>query len=291
MAEAKDLLFELKIEPAARGVYLGDSVRVRQILYNLVSNALKFTERGGVTVTVGRRGKSLKLTVRDTGIGIPEDKLGGLFQKFEQADASTTRRYGGTGLGLAICRDLSELMGGAITAKSKPGEGATFSVTLPLPRVSDAPDVQPEPCPEAAQAAMEECPLKILAAEDNATNQLVLKTLLAQLGLEPVIVGTGRAALEAWDREAWDLILMDVQMPEMDGPTAALAIRTREALEGRPRTPIIALTANTMRHHIAEYFAVGMDDFIAKPIEAGRLIDALNRVLNAPAHEDDTQVA
>jgi PAS domain S-box-containing protein len=290
VAEAKDLLFELKIEPAARGVYVGDSVRVRQILYNLVSNALKFTERGGVTVTVSRRRDRLKLRVRDTGIGIPGDKLAHLFRKFEQADASTTRRYGGTGLGLAICRDLTELMGGTITAESRAGEGAVFTVDLPLPKVSGGDLRAAETAQAAAAAGVDDRAIRILAAEDNATNQLVLKTLLAQLGLEPVIVGNGREALDAWDRERWDLILMDVQMPVMDGPTAARAIRTREVLEGRPRTPILALTANTMNHHIDEYLAVGMDGFIPKPIEAGRLIEALNQALqaagDAPAAED-----
>ncbi|HEY8614683.1 ATP-binding protein [Phenylobacterium sp.] len=279
VAEAKDLLFELKIQPAARGAYLGDSVRVRQILYNLVSNALKFTDRGGVRVSVGRSAGMLKMTVTDTGIGIAADKLASLFNKFEQADASTTRRYGGTGLGLAICRDLTELMGGTIAVKSRPGRGTTFSVALPLPKViaSAAPARAPV---EAQPIALDDRPLRILAAEDNATNQLVLKTLLGQLGLEPVIVANGREAVEAWGREAWDLILMDVQMPEMDGPSATAVIRTQEALEGRPRTPIVALTANTMSHHVAEYLAAGMDGFIAKPIEAAKLIAALSEALN-----------
>ena len=286
VAEAKGLAFKLNIEPAARGAWLGDSVRVRQILYNLVSNALKFTDQGGVTVTVGRRNDALRLTVKDTGIGIAPDKLAHLFQKFEQADASTTRRYGGTGLGLAICRDLAELMGGKITARSTPGEGATFTVCLPLPKVAGK---APAPAPAASSAEVEMRPLRVLAAEDNATNQLVLKTLLGQVGVEPVLVRTGREAVDAWAREPWDLILMDVQMPEMDGPSATAIIRTREALEGRRRTPIVALTANTMRHHITEYAAAGMDGFIAKPISAAKLFEALEAAVESADAAGGTQ--
>jgi PAS domain S-box-containing protein len=273
-AQAKRLDFRLDVSRAARGLYVGDTVRVRQILYNLVSNALKFTDKGGVKVAVGRRRGELIITVSDSGIGIPPEKLAALFQKFEQADASTTRRYGGTGLGLAICRDLAEMMGGQIVAHSAPGEGATFTVSLPLPRAER--QARPRaPRRRAEPAAGEARPLKVLAAEDNGMNQLVLKTLLAQIGVEPVIVGDGRAAVAAWEAEPWDLILMDVQMPEMDGPTATGIIRAREVAEGRARTPIVALTANAMDHQVAEYRAAGMDDFVAKPIEAGRLYEAL----------------
>ncbi len=281
-AQAKGLAFTLKVQPAARGVYRGDSVRVRQILYNLISNALKFTERGGVEVKVSRRNGTLRLAIADTGIGVAPDKLAGLFQKFEQADASTTRRYGGTGLGLAICRDLAELMGGTICAKSALGQGAIFTVDLPLERLGDAPDRSErhtaQPTPHA-----EMCALRVLAAEDNGMNQLVLKTLLGQIGVDPVIVGNGREAVAAWAREPWDLILMDVQMPEMDGPTATGVIRARERAEGRPRTPIVALTANAMAHQVSEYMQAGMDDFVAKPIEAGRLYAVIEAALERAA--------
>ncbi|MFL5296534.1 MAG: ATP-binding protein [Phenylobacterium sp.] len=278
-AQAKGLSLSLNVQPAARGVYLGDSVRVRQILYNLISNGLKFTENGGVKVTLGRRGKALRLRVADSGIGVAAGKLAGLFQKFEQADASTTRRYGGTGLGLAICRDLTELMGGQIRAESRLGEGATFTVDLPLERVGDAPSRQPLLLAPEPSGAPHHVKLRVLAAEDNGMNQLVLRTLLAQVGVEPVIVGNGREAVEAWAREPWDLILMDVQMPEMDGPTAAGMIRARERAERRARTPIVALTANAMAHQVAEYVQAGMDDFVAKPIEAARLYAVIEAAL------------
>jgi signal transduction histidine kinase/ActR/RegA family two-component response regulator len=293
IANKKGLSFDLAVEAEARGVYVGDSTRVRQILYNLVSNALKFTESGEVRVCVARSSDGLRLTVSDTGIGIPPERLASLFQKFEQADASTTRRYGGTGLGLAICRELAQLMGGAIRAESKPGKGSTFSVTLPLAK-SAATHVLPAPDAGVVEATqMEVGALRVLAAEDNTVNQLVLKTLLHQIGVDPVIVENGKLAVEAWAREEWDVILMDVQMPEMDGPTATGIIRTREAAEGRARTPIIALTANAMAHQVAEYTDAGMDGFVAKPIEVGRLFAALQAVLDGAdgAAEDKAESA
>ena len=281
-AQAKGLSLELKVQPTARGVYLGDTVRVRQILYNLISNGLKFTEAGGVRVALSRRGGALRLKVADTGIGLAPEKLGRLFRKFEQADASTTRRYGGTGLGLAICRDLAELMGGSIRVESTPGQGATFTVDLPLERVSDAPAWTAPASSEPAGAGDEQGPpIRVLAAEDNGMNQLVLRTLLAQIGIEPTIVGNGRDAVDLWAKEPWDLILMDVQMPEVDGPTATGMIRARERAAGLARTPIIALTANAMAHQVAEYAQAGMDDFVAKPIEAARLFAAIDAAFAA----------
>ena len=277
VASKKGLDFKLTVEANAKGVYRGDSTRVRQILYNLVSNALKFTERGEVRVSVERTQDIVRITVSDSGIGIARDRLQSLFQKFVQADASTTRRYGGTGLGLSICRELVQLMGGAIAVESVQGRGTTFRVSLPLEWI-EAHQVAATPALQSAdELGLVE--LRVLAAEDNAVNQLVLKTLLGQAGIQPVMVDSGLKAVEAWANDRWDLILMDVQMPEMDGPTAAAEIRAREVAEGRPRTPIIALTANAMAHQIAEYRAVGMDGFVAKPIEVARLFAAIQQVL------------
>jgi PAS domain S-box-containing protein len=278
-AQAKGVIFALSVERSARGLYEGDSGRVRQILYNLVSNALKFTDAGQVNVTVSRADGALQLTVKDTGIGVEPAKLATLFQKFEQADASTTRRYGGTGLGLAICRDLAEMMGGSITAHSTLGQGATFTASLPLRRLTHAP--VPQAAPAEADGLEDFTSIRVLAAEDNGMNQLVLKTLLNQVGVEPVMVADGRAAVAAWEQEPWDLILMDVQMPEMDGPTATALIRGREQALGRRRTPIVALTANAMAHQVAEYRGAGMDDFVAKPIEAARLYTVVQAVVSA----------
>ena len=289
-AQAKGLSFELTVEKRARGVYRGDPVRVRQILYNLVSNALKFTDNGKVKVTVGRAAKALVLTVQDSGIGIAPEQISSLFQKFEQADASTTRRFGGTGLGLSICRDLAEMMGGSVSVESAPGEGATFRAELPIVRVSTQP-MAPLPVAAAPAAPMEGRAIRVLAAEDNGMNQLVLKTLLNQVGVDPVMVPDGRAAVLAWEREPWDLILMDVQMPIMDGPTATGVIRAREKAEGRARTPIVALTANAMAHQVIEYKSAGMDDFVAKPIEASRLYTVIQAALDAAYDSQVTAAA
>ena len=278
LANKKGLSFDLTVEEPARGVYVGDPTRVRQILYNLISNALKFTEHGEVRVRAGLEAASLVLTVSDTGVGIEPDRLEVLFEKFTQADASTTRRYGGTGLGLSICRELAQLMGGEVGAASELGRGSSFVVRLPLARVGDA---HAPAFAASAQGCEEPATLKIrvLAAEDNSVNQLVLKTLLHQIGVEPVVVENGQRALDAWRGGEWDVILMDMQMPVMDGLTSTRRIREAEAAAGRARTPIVALTANAMSHQIQQCVAAGMDGHVAKPIEAGRLFEALETAL------------
>ncbi len=293
LANKKGLSFDLTIEPPARGVYLGDPTRVRQILYNLISNALKFTEHGEVRVTAAQvskpgAGEALTLMVSDTGVGIAPDRLAALFEKFTQADASTTRRYGGTGLGLSICRELAHLMGGEISTESQLGEGSTFAVRLPLAKVGEALAPQfaaPPAPPPLAETSLPR--IRVLAAEDNSVNQLVLKTLLHQIGVEPMVVENGEQALEAWKDSPWDVILMDMQMPVMDGLTATRAIREAEAAMGRARTPIIALTANAMSHQISQCRAAGMDGHVAKPIEAARLFAALEAALAEEAAEPE----
>ena len=288
VASQKGLAFDLTIEEAAQGTYLGDSTRVRQVLYNLVSNALKFTEHGEVRVAIRAADAGLVLTVSDTGIGIAPERLGQLFEKFEQADASVTRRFGGTGLGLAICRELAQLMGGSVTVESRQGEGSTFTATLPLRRDAALPGIPTER--DSADQAGDLPTLRVLAAEDNAINQLVLRTMLQQAGVDPTIVADGRQAIEAWEQAEWDVILMDIQMPEMDGLSATRAIREREGQTGRRRTPIIALTANAMAHHVSEYAANDMDSFVAKPIEVGRLFAAMDAALSE-AGEDKQAMA
>jgi signal transduction histidine kinase/CheY-like chemotaxis protein len=267
----------------AGGVYHGDPNRVRQILVNLVSNALKFTAAGSIKVRAARDGDDLQLEVSDTGIGIAPETAKTIFDRFSQADASTTRRYGGTGLGLAISRELAELMGGSITLTSAPGEGSVFTVRLRLPRVDDAPPLQPpRPKTMLVPAAADPAPshVRILAAEDNHINRLVLKTLLNQIGMHPDIVGNGLLAVEAWRTGAYDVILMDIQMPEMDGIAATREIRAEERARGRRRTPILGLTANAMAHQVGEYLEAGMDGHVAKPIDVSRLFAALEDVLS-----------
>lgn len=275
VAAGKGLGFALNVTAAAKGLYRGDPLRVRQILHNLTSNALKFTDAGDVTVSISRKSGMLKVMVEDTGVGLSPAAVAKLFGKFEQGDSTTTRRFGGTGLGLAICRDLAEMMGGSIAAESG-GErrGARFVVLLPLEKVGRSPasiDLSSVVPPAEGLASG----LRVLVAEDNGVNQLVLKTLLQQVGVDPVIVGNGLAAVSAWEAEPWDLILMDVQMPEMDGPTATAVIRGREVAEQRPRTPIIALTANVMEHQLLEYRRAGMDGLVPKPIEVQKLFAAI----------------
>ena len=284
VANSSGVSFSMAIAPEARGMWEGDSVRVRQVLYNLISNALKFTTEGHVEVRIdaaaGAAGKALVLTVADTGIGIEPHVLSAIFEKFVQADNTTTRRFGGTGLGLTICRHLVELLGGRIEVESQPGSGTTFRVLLPLPWLGPA--VQPLSPPAATDSDPVSKTgldgLRVLAAEDNATNQLVMKTVLHSLGLNPVIVENGRQALEAWETSTFDLVLMDIQMPVMDGVAAAKEIRRREAESEQTRTPIVALSANAMNHQVAEYLGAGMDGHLAKPIQIDKLYAVLLEV-------------
>jgi CheY-like chemotaxis protein len=282
LAEDKGLDLTLDIDESALGLYRGDPTRLRQVAHNLISNAVKFTASGAVDVTVWRTDEVVRIAVADTGPGIPDDQKGRLFGKFVQLDASTTRRHGGSGLGLAICREISALMGGRITVESVPGQGSTFTFALPLERIGAA----PEPAGEAEGETAERGALRILAAEDNEVNRLVLKTLLAQGGADLTVVNDGAQALAAWAGGDWDLVLMDVQMPVMDGMTAVRAIRAREAAEGRRRTPVIALTANAMLHQVEELRAAGMDDHVGKPIDVARLFAAIDAAVASGAPEE-----
>jgi CheY-like chemotaxis protein/two-component sensor histidine kinase len=271
----------------AGGLYHGDPTRVRQIISNLVSNALKFTASGSIRVLAARQGAGMRIDVIDTGIGISPEAAASLFAKFAQADASTARRYGGTGLGLAISRELAELMGGSVTLESTPGHGSTFTVRLVLERIGEA---RPAPPPRQTTVLLPEpepSKVRILAAEDNHINRLVLKTLLNQIGLHPDIVGDGALAVEAWRHGAYDVILMDIQMPELDGISATREIRTEEAATGRRRTPILGLTANAMAHQVDEYLRAGMDGHVSKPIDVAKLFAALQVALDTAAAETE----
>jgi len=277
----RNLKFKVDVRPAARGPRRGDPLRIGQILNNLVSNAIKFTPEGHVAVTVdglGQDGRDgLRLVVVDTGPGIAADKLPLLFQKFSQADGSNTRRYGGTGLGLAICRELAQLMRGKIEVESTEGEGSIFTVTLPAPRLAASAGGE---APTEGMSDFDDArPLRVLAAEDIPTNQLVLKTIMQSFGVEITMVDNGRQAVEAWLSEPFDLVLMDIQMPEMDGIAATRAIRAAEAEARRAPTPIIAVSANAMAHQVREYLAAGMDGHVAKPIELAKLHAAIEAAL------------
>jgi len=280
MAATKGLDFNLAVAPEARGWWRGDADRIRQIVGNLLSNAVKFTPKGSVTAVfdLSPETGALRLVVRDTGVGIAPEKLPALFEKFTQADNSATRRFGGTGLGLAICRELTQMMGGSIDVESLEGQGSVFTVELPLPRGHATSDAVAD-----AVHASREVNLRLLAAEDNPTNQHVLAAVMDSLGIDIDIVGDGRQAVDAWKVGGYDLILMDIQMPVMDGIDAAREIRQLEAADGRRRTPIVALTANALTFQVDEYLAAGMDDHVAKPIEIAKLYEAISGALTAAA--------
>ena len=272
-ALAKGLRFTFEVTPSARGWRIGDEMRLRQVLSNLLSNAVKFTDQGAIGVRVDSEGDLLSVCVTDTGIGMSGDQTAKLFEKFVQADATTTRRFGGAGLGLAISREILHLMGGQIGVESAPGRGASFTFSTPLKTVSAPEGARPEPAGIERNA-------RVLVADDNPTNRLVAQTLLRQFGVEAFTACSGAEALEAWENDAWDAVFMDIHMPGMDGLSATAKIRERERATGRPRTPIIALTASVLTHEVAAYRAAGMDDYLPKPIELNRLLSVLQAALD-----------
>ena len=269
-AEAKNVTLCWEMSEAARGCYLGDSVRLTQVLSNLLSNGVKFTSDGQVRLRIDRVDEVLRFDVSDTGIGFDDEVKARLFHRFEQADVSIRRRFGGTGLGLAICRSLVSLMGGGIDAVSAPGQGATFTVTLPLPQVEAAPSAAAE------MAEPEELPgLQVLLAEDHPTNQRVVRLILEAVGVELTVVDNGALALEAFARQRFDIVLMDMQMPEMDGLTATAQLRAMEQACGAVRTPVIMLTANALDEHVRASLVAGADLHLSKPLRAAELLDAI----------------
>lgn len=266
LSESKGLTLDVDLETSAQGAWTGDAARLRQVLYNLISNGLKFTAEGGVRVRAEGGVAGLVITVADTGIGMAPDLLPHLFEPFTQGEGGTARRFGGSGLGLAICHRLVDLMGGTLAAESVLASGSTFTVLLPLERAASR---------GAARGCGPLSDLRVLVAEDNETNQRVVRTVLNALGIDPVVVSDGRAAVEAWSQGGWDLILMDIQMPVRDGVTATREIRGLEAKRGLHPTRIVALTANAMPAQMDEYAAAGMDGVVAKPIMIDRLHAAL----------------
>jgi signal transduction histidine kinase/FixJ family two-component response regulator len=294
-AEAKGLELRCDVTAEAAGAWMGDPLRVRQILSNLISNAIKFTDKGGVALRVELQGGDLCFVVRDTGIGIAPEALPKLFNKFSQVDESNTRRFGGTGLGLAICRELSQLMEGDIEVKSTPGDGSEFRVVLPLKRSATPAAEMEESRQPTPLAAVVDRPIRILAAEDNPINQKVLTALLSPLGVDLTLVSDGKAAVDEWREGAFDLILMDIQMPGMSGLSACQAIRGMESEAGMSPTPIIALSANAMHHQVDSYLKAGMTGHVAKPIDATTLYQTIADVMasqtQAPARQHETVTA
>ncbi|NTV62617.1 MAG: response regulator, partial [Oscillochloris sp.] len=266
-AQLKSLTLEWVVDAAVPAVVVGDRGRLRQVLVNLLGNAVKFTERGSVMlVSSGRpldaREYELLIVIRDTGIGIAPDRLADIFDPFVQLDSATTRRYGGTGLGLAISRQLVSLMGGQIEASSTLGVGSIFTLTLPLRAVA-GPSVSLSSRPPA-QDVLAQQSLRLLLAEDNPVNQEVLRRLLESLGYAPDVVSNGTEALAAVRQQPYDVVLMDIQMPELDGEEATRCIR---ALGGIAQPMIVALTASALRGDRERYLAAGMDAYLSKPVQ------------------------
>lgn len=284
-AAAKELGFELRGESdlvALRPVWArGDGRRLSQVLSSLLDNAVKFTDRGVVRLIVSRVGEVWRFEVHDTGVGFDDREAEALFHPFRQADGSMTRRFGGVGLGLSLARDLARAMGGEVEARGVPGEGACFTFTAPL-SPSESPGPVSSPSHAQAQDAEHPSPVRILLAEDNAANRAVVKLILGEEGIELTSVENGAQAVEAFARAPFDVVLMDLQMPVMDGLTAISLIRQSESEAAR--TPIIVLSANVQAEHLEASAAAGADIHLAKPIQAATLLGALQHVLaNAEA--------
>ncbi|WP_417453551.1 ATP-binding protein [Kiloniella sp.] len=289
-ARAKNLRFQVLNAPVNTDVIKGDPGRIKQILYNLIGNAIKFTQTGKISIIIEQLEAidnkiKFRFEIEDTGTGISLENQENLFKTFSQADTSTTRRYGGTGLGLAICKQLTHLMGGEIGVESLEGMGSTFWFTI-LVEKGDEQKVRAE---EEAERTREVVPeyigqtIKILVAEDNLINQKVIQSLLRSLNCKLHIVNNGIEAYMTVQKQEFDIILMDVQMPQMDGPTATKQIRNLPAPTSD--IPIIALTANAMKGDREFYLASGMDDYVSKPIDQKALIGAISRWVSA-AHID-----
>ncbi len=290
-AEARRLQLELHGGGTEALVLRGDAVRFRQVLFNLLGNALKFTDQGRVTVRLqwqgGESGAAgrLRLEVEDTGIGIDPERLPQLFERFTQADAGTARRYGGSGLGLAITREVVQRMGGQIEAHSELGRGSRFVVQLPFEVAADAGMATPgDPAAggaAAAHAAAEGRPLQVLVAEDNAVNQVLIESILRHLGHQPVVVANGAEAVQRVQEAPFDIVLMDMQMPEVDGLEATRRIR---ALGGRfVRLPVVAMTANARDEDRLACLNAGMNAFLSKPIDFDELAHTLRQLHGAAA--------
>ncbi len=277
-AAAKGLALRVETTRGAAGLFVGDAARLRQVLSNLVANAVKFTSQGSVRIRVSAKpagdAAALSIAVTDTGIGFDAKAAERLFERFEQADGSITRRYGGTGLGLAISRSLIEAMGGRLCAVSRPGHGATFTLELTLPRAAAL--ATPDAAQPDAAGDVDLGRLRVLLAEDHPTNRRVIELILGAAGVNLTCVENGAEALEAWRGGGFDLILMDMQMPVMDGLTATRAVREEERRQGLSRTTILALTANAMAEHAKASAEAGVDGHLTKPISAEALLRAVS---------------
>jgi CheY-like chemotaxis protein len=285
-ARNKQLSLQCDFSADVPEMAIGDPGRLRQILMNLVGNALKFTNQGEILVHVMRLHEdTLQFSVSDTGIGISPEKQQTIFEAFVQADTSSTRQYGGTGLGLAIVSQLVALMQGRIWLESKPGSGSTFYFTAPFTRATDVAVRDAAQRNEERPATMPVGKLRILIADDNLVNLRLARSLLAKQGHSAVAVGSGREALAALEQQNFDLVLMDVQMPDMDGFETTRAIRARERVS-KAHLPIIAMTAHAMSGDRERCLAAGMDSYVTKPVDAAKLFTAIADALGRDVAPD-----
>ncbi|WP_084450906.1 PAS domain S-box protein [Gemmobacter nectariphilus] len=279
-AQDKGISFSVQCDIGCERARMGDPHRTLQVLHNLLNNAIKFTHEGQIRVTFRTRGSDpLIVEVSDTGIGMTAEQQARAFEDFEQADGAVTRRYGGTGLGLSISRRLIQLMGGRIQVTSVLGEGTRIRLELPLPVAEQVQDLRKDEvvCEQPSVAGM-----RALVADDNATNRLILKAMLGALGVSVTVVEDGARAVAAWTPGAFDVLLLDISMPEMDGIAALHEIRRIAAEQGAEQVPAIAVTANAMKHQVDGYFAAGFDGYVGKPFRREDLARELGRV--AAAH-------
>jgi PAS domain S-box-containing protein len=281
-AERKGLRISVEISDDLPDPLLGDPLRFKQILLNLVGNAVKFTEQGGLTIRVrteSREGENLciRCSVADTGIGMEPEVLRRIFVPFEQGDMSTSRRYGGSGLGLAICTRLTEVMDGRIWAESTEGEGSVFTFELPFMLAELPPQEAADESPSPTDTIPDKAGLKVLLAEDDDINRLIIGELLQKMGLTVTMACNGEEAVEKAGREAFDAILMDIRMPVMDGIEALRAIREAERA-GKPRIPIVAVTAHALQEDRERFLAQGFDGYVSKPISINQLMTVLEQV-------------
>jgi CheY-like chemotaxis protein len=303
----KGIEFKVELPPDSTNHYLGDSLRIRQILFNLVGNAVKFTRHGSVSVVVSELATGLRVEIRDTGVGIPEQAMDKLFTNFAQVDASTSRKFGGTGLGLAICKRLVEGMGGTIGVHSTLAQGSIFWIELPLAKATRDPTrtnsnfgelrqmqlIPPAGVPVAAESpsvvgavasaapsATSATEMGVLVVEDHPINQKLATVLLERMGFKVTLAVDGAKGVEAAALTQYAFILMDVQMPVLNGYEATRAIRAGAGPNAK--TPIIALTANAMQGDKDACLAAGMDDFLTKPFSKEALADCIRRLVALP---------
>ncbi len=272
-ADARGLRLTMQLEAGQAETRLGDVDRLRQVISVLIDNALKFTQEGGVDCRISGAGDDLRIEVSDTGDGVAPEKMAVIFERFSQIDDSTKRAAGGIGLGLALCQGLVAKMGGEMSATSQPGQGSTFTLRIPCPAV----DQQAPRHASPPRADGDEEPPTLLVVDDNALNREIIAALVEPFGIACGFAADGREAVEAWRRQPWDAIFMDVHMPVMDGVEATRAIRREEDRLGRRRVPIVAVTASVLQQETASYHAAGMDDVLPKPIEVTALAEMLAR--------------